>query len=177
MTDDATFGMLTEGLHRTHSQSGGTRCDNCVRASRCIYVGEELDLEILPFGSVLLHQIGIRDSLLQIRRELQVIARRLLGKSDDGEVFPCGVDVAAQVGFGVGCRVRCGDIETARKVECSPARADDSCAYNCYVSNLSALCHTFLLFRTKYLQIVRTHLVAAAAPRGTSEERVSLSDP
>src|SRR6266850_4273227 len=177
MADDATFGMLTGGLHRTHRQSGGTRCDDRIRPSRRIYVSEKLDLEVLSFGPVLLDKVGIRERLLEVRCELQVIARRVLGKANDGEVFPGGVDVTAQVGFGVGCRIRCGNVETARKVECCPARADDSCSYDCYVANLSAICHIFLLVKLNSSKFLRTHLVAAAAPTGASAERVSLSDP
>jgi len=77
MSDDAAFGMLTGRLHGAHGQSGGTRSDNRVWPSRGIHVGEELILEILPFRSVLLHQVGIRERLLQVRCELQMIARRV----------------------------------------------------------------------------------------------------
>ena len=141
MSDDATFGMLTGRLHSAHGQSRRTRSDNCIRASRSIHVGEQFDLEILPFRAVLLHQVGVRERCLQIGCEFQAIARRVLGKADDGEVFPRGVDVAAQVGFGVGCRVCRGDIESTREVERCPARPDNACADNCYVANLLIVCH------------------------------------
>src|SRR5580692_1968954 len=141
MADDATFGMLTGGLHRTHGQSGGTRSDNRIRRSCSIHLCEELYLEILPFGSVLLHQVGICKRLLHVRRELQMIARRVGGKPDGCEVLPCGIDVTAQVALRIGRRIRCDDVETPREVERCPARTDDACAYDCYVLNLLTVCH------------------------------------
>src|ERR1700679_1916502 len=64
-----------------------------------------------------------------------MIARCFRRQPEDGEVFPGGVNVLTQVGFGVGRWIRGDDIESTRKVQGGPACANHSCANDCDSTN------------------------------------------
>src|SRR5215469_10226489 len=145
MADDAAFGVCTGRLHDAHRQPGGTRRNDRVGWSRRIHISEELNLEVFAFGSVLLDKVSIRERLLRVRRELQMIARRVGREANHCKVLPRRINVLAQVCFRIWRRVRCDDIETTCEVQRCPTRANDSRTNDCYVSNLLILCHSFLL--------------------------------
>ena len=97
MPNDTALGMLARGLHHAHGQSGGTRCDDRIRGGRIVHVGEQLYLEVLAFGTVLLNKVGVRERLLHIGGELQMLARCVRREPDRGKVFPGGINVSTQV--------------------------------------------------------------------------------
>src|ERR1700722_6277817 len=48
MPDDAALGMLAGGLHHTHGEARGTRCNDGIRWRCSVHVSEQLNLEIFP---------------------------------------------------------------------------------------------------------------------------------
>ena len=51
---------------------------------RIVHVREQLYLEVLAFGAVLLNKVGVRERLLHIGGELQMVARCVRRKPDHG---------------------------------------------------------------------------------------------
>ena len=74
MPGHATFRMLARRLHHAHGQPGGTRRDDRILRGRIVHIREQLYLEVLAFGAVLLNEVGVRQRLLHIGRELQMLA-------------------------------------------------------------------------------------------------------
>ena len=126
MSDQDTLRVLALRLDNTRRYPRRTRSDKRIERSGIVHVGEQLHLEVRPLGSVFLDEVGLRQRFVHVRRKGQAVARRAVRETDVGQVWPCFIDVLAQVSFRVWRGIGRNDVEAARQILCRPARADDS---------------------------------------------------
>src|SRR5438093_1694633 len=130
MSDDHTLRVFALRLNHTRRYPRRTRSEKRIDWSDIIHLGVQFHLEVRPLGSVFLDEVSLRQRFVHIRRKGQAVARRAARETDVGQVWPCFIDVLAQVGFRVWRWIGRNDVEPARQILSRPARADHSCADN-----------------------------------------------
>lgn len=124
MADDGPLRTPALGLDDAHRDARRTRRDDRARRRGVVDVGEQRDLELRALRRVLLYEIGVRDSLTQVRGEAQAIGRGFGRQPDRGRRVPCRLHVRAQGclrgGGGVGRR----HVEASDEIVRRPARTD-----------------------------------------------------
>ena len=85
---------------------------------------EDFCLEVLPLGPVLLHEVGARNRLLQVRVEVQAVLRGTGSEAEPLQGRPVLRHAGAQPVFRAGRRIGGRNVEAVGQEMRGPARAD-----------------------------------------------------
>jgi hypothetical protein len=97
MPNDASLGMFTCRLHDAHGQSGGTGCEDRIRWSRIVHIGERFYLSPSARGRSLESDRHRQAPAFFMSGFNLRLSRDAFGRvPDHGQVFPGG-DVFAEV--------------------------------------------------------------------------------